>query len=56
MEPNADVGRRTCRECGLVWTLSAKTAEWFKARGLSLPLRCRACRAQRRDQQVMRRA
>jgi hypothetical protein len=42
-------GERACRECGVVFTLTATEARFFMSRGLKTPVRCAACRRSRRD-------
>jgi len=40
--------RRVCRECGAVFTMTAKDMDWFVAHGLQIPKRCEPCRQERR--------
>ena len=39
---------RTCRECGAAYFLTEPQRFYFDARGLPLPVRCKACRVARR--------
>ena len=37
-----------CKECGQMFTISGKEAEWYKEKGFELPKRCPECRKSRR--------
>lgn len=37
-----------CVSCGEQYTITTSEMEWWQARNLHLPKRCRACRAERR--------
>jgi RNase P subunit RPR2 len=41
--------RLTCRDCRQPFTLTADEVAWFTSRELYVPVRCRACRAMKRD-------
>jgi hypothetical protein len=41
-------GRRSCRDCGAEWQLTASEADWCHDRGYAQPTRCKACRTERR--------
>lgn len=41
---------RACRDCGTAFSLPDTEKDWFAQRGLSLPVRCKGCRALRRAQ------
>jgi hypothetical protein len=41
-------GMRTCPNCSTEWNLSQSEAEWFVAKKLALPRRCRDCRLAKR--------
>jgi hypothetical protein len=43
---------RTCRACGGQFALRAETIAWFQQRGLTPPVRCKACRERRRLAQL----
>jgi hypothetical protein len=47
MPPEA-AGARACLNCGETFRIDAEEVRWFFARGLSLPRRCRRCRAERK--------
>ena len=37
-----------CKDCGTIFTLTVSEREFFEGKGLSIPKRCRSCRAVRK--------
>lgn len=37
-----------CRECGSTFVISSGAAEWFEAKGWTVPKTCVTCRSERR--------
>ena len=48
MLPYAQHDERDCRDCGEAFYLTEPQREYFRARGLQEPARCKACRDARR--------
>lgn len=49
-EPDATItATAPCRDCGRPFDIDAGERSWFLEREMSLPRRCRPCRAARRD-------
>ena len=45
-------GEIACKDCGQPFTLGASEIAFFERRGLSVPRRCRECRAYRRQERA----
>lgn len=43
---------RTCKECGMTFSIKEEEKKWFLNRGMALPKRCRDCRAHRRQHKI----
>lgn len=47
---------RTCKECGMTFSIKEEEKKWFLDRGMALPNRCRDCRAYRRQEKRFRKS
>jgi hypothetical protein len=43
-----DADERQCADCGVTWYLVEPVREYFRARGLREPVRCKSCRETRK--------
>lgn len=50
--PNPVVETRVCKDCGKTFTISADEAGWFKGHDYALPVRCKACRHNRKKEHM----
>ena len=54
MKQQKDIGRImavsiTCKDCGTVFVMGQKEANWYSKKGFPLPKRCKDCRKKRRE-------
>ena len=45
----ADITRQ-CKDCGKSFVINEGQQKWFKSKGFSFPVRCKACRQIRKQQ------
>ncbi len=44
--------RTSCKSCGVAFVITDAEARWYRGKAMSLPLRCRSCRALRRGRGI----
>ena len=47
-----EVKQITCKDCGMVFEVDEKEADWYRVRGWELPIRCRSCRKARKERKA----